>query len=393
MTRKATADPRPTPIRISGSADGTVVRKHPPRMPAREHLAQDDAERVQVRTAVDVCPSEQLFGRHVGRRAGQRAAAGQPCSPHGVRPGDPEVDKLHAAGGRPDDVLRLEVAMDDAGRVRRGERLGDGDCNRARPLDRDRPAHDLHAQRFALDVRRDDEQLAAGLFEGEDRRDTRMRDRRRRTRFARQPLAQLRRGAGRRGQRLDGDPPAEPRILGEVDNPRPTAPDLLDDPVGSDGRARGKPLHQVREVDRRGLLEEAAGRVVCGDERFDLAEQVGIAGAGASQEGAAGIHRLFDRVGEDRLYPLPARREHDCRHASSSFFSQARASAQCRLTVAGEDPITSAVSFTVSPPKYRSSTTRPGRDRAAQGATTPRRARSRRCRRGAKRVPQVGGRH
>ncbi len=43
---------------------------------------------------------------------------------------------------------------------------------------------------------------------------------------------------------------------------------------------------------------------------------------------------------------------------SSARFSHTRASVHCRLTVAGETPTTSAVSSTVSPPKYRNSTMR-----------------------------------
>jgi hypothetical protein len=43
---------------------------------------------------------------------------------------------------------------------------------------------------------------------------------------------------------------------------------------------------------------------------------------------------------------------------STARFSHARAMAHCRFTVAGDIPTTSAVSSTVRPPKYRSSTMR-----------------------------------
>ena len=58
------------------------------------------------------------------------------------------------------------------------------------------------------------------------------------------------------------------------------------------------------------------------------------------------------------LMRAPALGAHACEVPSSSRASHARATAQCRFTVAGEMSIASAVSSIVSPPKKRSSTRR-----------------------------------
>ena len=117
-------------------------------MRPRQHLAEDDAPRVDVGAAIDGL-AEQLLGCHVGGRAEHRSGTRQS---RGFRPfdlRDAEIDDLHAAVRLDQHVLRLQVAMDHAGIVRRRQRAGDLERDRSGPLGRNRPARDLLAQRLA----------------------------------------------------------------------------------------------------------------------------------------------------------------------------------------------------------------------------------------------------
>src|SRR6185503_1502002 len=77
-----------------------------------EELVEDEAERVDVAARRDLAAGE-LLGRHVGRRArAQRLAR---------RPGEAEVGDPDLAAAVEHDVRRLQIAVDDAAVVRRGE--------------------------------------------------------------------------------------------------------------------------------------------------------------------------------------------------------------------------------------------------------------------------------
>jgi hypothetical protein len=117
---------------------------------AGEHLEEDDAERVDVRLPVDVV-AQRLLGRHVVRRAEHAAVRREAVVVE--RAGDAEVGDLGRALLVDQDVLRLDVAVDDAARVRGAERAGDLDRVGDRLVDR-QPAHaaDAVLERLALDV-------------------------------------------------------------------------------------------------------------------------------------------------------------------------------------------------------------------------------------------------
>ena len=102
-------------------------RAHP-----RDHLVEHHADGVEVRARVDLVRAPRLLGRHVLRGPHHDAGDGQVLLVRVDPPrlGDPEVDELEhgfAAREGDEDVLRLEVAMDDAERVRRLEGLEDLD--------------------------------------------------------------------------------------------------------------------------------------------------------------------------------------------------------------------------------------------------------------------------
>jgi hypothetical protein len=103
---------------------------------AGEHLEEDRAHRVEVGAAVDRL-AQRLLGRHVRRRAEHHAARGQLHVAEGVGGVADELDHAEveqldvlvllpglAAQGQ-HDVLRLEIAVDQAARVGVAERLDD----------------------------------------------------------------------------------------------------------------------------------------------------------------------------------------------------------------------------------------------------------------------------
>ncbi len=103
----------------------------------RQHLVEDDAQRVEVRLRRHGLPQRLLGGDVVGRPQhppGQR----QPLLAE--RAGDPEVGDLGAALGVDQDVVRLDVAMDDPPFMGRAERPCDLDRVGDRLRDLQRPA-------------------------------------------------------------------------------------------------------------------------------------------------------------------------------------------------------------------------------------------------------------
>src|SRR5262249_54106995 len=120
---------------------------------------------------------------------------------------------------------------------------------------------------------------------------------------------------------------------------------------------------EVSGVDLCRLFEKHAGGFVRLEQRLGFAQNREVVRALRAQPVASGRSGLIEGGLEHVLEPLPLRLVHRAVSSivgaaapSSARFNQARASAHCRLTVAGERPTTSAVSSTVSPPKYRSST-------------------------------------
>ena len=98
--------------------------------------------------------------------------------------GQAEVEHLDGAIGRDRDVGRLEIAMDDALLVRRGEGLGNLPRQGHGLVQRQRPAGDAVGQRLALDEFEDQRMRLAAVLEAIDRADVRMVERGQHLRFA-----------------------------------------------------------------------------------------------------------------------------------------------------------------------------------------------------------------
>ena len=102
-----------------------VVAAH--RRLAGDHLVHHRAERVEIGAGVGLLRAR-LLRRNVEQRS--HDGAGRAVLERRLRLGElgqAEVEHLHVAVGPQHDVFRLDVAVDDAGVVRGGERAGDAD--------------------------------------------------------------------------------------------------------------------------------------------------------------------------------------------------------------------------------------------------------------------------
>jgi len=88
---------------------------------ARQHLIEDDAQGVDVRADVNP-PTLRLLRRNVMRAAHEQAGLSE--SGHGDVSGDAEIHDFHRAIGRDHEVLRLDIAVDDAMLVSRLQSCG-----------------------------------------------------------------------------------------------------------------------------------------------------------------------------------------------------------------------------------------------------------------------------
>ena len=133
--------------------DQVAQRRMRERRAGRHHFVQHAAERIKVGAKIQIGRIAALLGRHVERRPHQRPAARLvhlPGAKVAFQLRDAEVDDLHrfAGSGQDEHVLGLQVAVDDPGLVRRGQRVrnrarvsrGSRRRQRAPPRQRARPA-------------------------------------------------------------------------------------------------------------------------------------------------------------------------------------------------------------------------------------------------------------
>ncbi len=132
--------------------------------------------------------------------------------------GQTEVDDLDLAAIGHEDVAALDVAMDDAEAVRGVQRVGDLDAHFDQRVDRERSAVDAPPQRLAADHLHHEERQIAVPPDVEQRADIRMVERGRGPGFALEALEGDRILRELHRKEFDGDLPAEPRVLGPVDD-------------------------------------------------------------------------------------------------------------------------------------------------------------------------------
>ena len=239
-----------------------------------ERLVERDAERELV--AARVGAAAELLGGHVRGRAHHRAGARQILRQRRLATGDggigrrgtrdrragrrdqPEVGDAHAAVLREQHVVGLEVAVNEAERVR-GHEPATGLHERVD--DRvDRPRRELEpaAQRAALRELHRDVDLIAERADLVDLDHVAVIDLRHRLRLAEQPRPRLTR-AGAGAQQLDRDLAIEVRIVRGVDDAHAARAQLAEDDEPAD-RVAARELGA--SAARRGRLRRARGRVV-----------------------------------------------------------------------------------------------------------------------------------
>ena len=195
---------------------------------ARDHLVQHRAEREDVGARVHA-PARDLLGCHVaggaadaardehtgrrvleGRVRGARAFRrfGQLCQA--------EVEHLHRAVRGHHDVGGLEVAVDDARRVRTRERIGDGDADADGLVDA-HPGSHQRAHGLAVDELHDDEVDAVRRRDVMNGRDVGMIERGGAARFLEEAAAAALVGPAIGPEDLEGDVAPQPRVSGSVD--------------------------------------------------------------------------------------------------------------------------------------------------------------------------------
>jgi hypothetical protein len=315
-------------------AGGQLVEHHPKR--------EDVARRARTLAA-------RLLRRHVAGspedhvlpRIAARVGAGR----DGQEAGQAEVQQLDIAVSTQKHVLRLDVAMHDAGGVGRRQRLrelhAEVDDRRNR-----RAAARQRGERLPLDEFHRQEAATLELPYLVDGDDVRMVEGRGRAGLLLEPAGDVGASGERWAQELDRHLSSQPRILREVHLAHAPAAEQADDVVDADPAARerprmfvlGDPTGSVGECRRP---DEFTGLVVRCEERLHFPLQGHVAAAGPAQK------RRTVRAGDLEccvVKPLDLT-EVGARHSRfSSRNSQARAKLQSRRTVATEMPITSAAS-------------------------------------------------
>ena len=203
------------------------------RLPPAEQLVKDDADGKDVGAMIRALAAD-LLGRHVVHRAHQHVTAGELGR---QQPGEPEVEDLHRAAVGDVDVCRLDVAVDDAARMR----VLEPEADVHRELDLAPEAHSFgtaHARLkvFALEELHREIRLTLVLAEVVNRDDVRVRELAGGARLADEPLARLGVPFNRRGDDLQRHHTLDERVEGAVDHPHTALAELLENLITADRR-------------------------------------------------------------------------------------------------------------------------------------------------------------
>jgi len=213
-----------------------------------------------------------LLGRHIGDGSHDAAVLGDGLGRAGgvvlvlgeVGPqlGEAEVEDLHPALGSEHHVLGLEVTVEDPVLVRGRHRVGEGDRDREEPVEGQPSLGDRARERLALDVLHREETVAVGLLDRVQGHDAGVVEGGDRPGLALEPLDLVRVLRGLRRKELEGHPPAQPGVLGEVDLSHPPRPEGSEEPIAAQGPAgqsirRPVLAHDVK-YDERSRAEDPA---------------------------------------------------------------------------------------------------------------------------------------
>ena len=142
-----------------------------------------------------------------------------------------EVEHLRLAAIGDENIRRFDIAVNDAFRVRRVERVGDVDRERQQLLERQRIAVDRFLERSAFEQLQNEKRFPVVFADLVDRADVRVAERRRRSRLAEQPLDRRGVGGSALGQKLERHSPAEDEIFGDIHVAHAAAAQLFEHPI------------------------------------------------------------------------------------------------------------------------------------------------------------------
>ena len=245
------------------------------RPPAGRHLVEHDPERVDVGARVNRLATH-LLGRHVRQRPLEPADRPRrrlfDVGGGARQLRQAEVQHLHPALGRDDDVGRLEIAVHDAALVRLLERRRHVAAECRDLFLRERAAGDVLRQRLAGHVLHDQEVDPVAAVEIVHRGDVRVVQPGQRLRFTPEPPPCRLVGQHARWQHLEGDVAIEMLVAGAVDLAHPAFAELLDDPVVREGAADH--FFGGRGSDARWNRASMPGGVALGPDVVELAARV-----------------------------------------------------------------------------------------------------------------------
>ena len=221
--------------------------------PPAQHLVEHAAEREDVRASVDAV-ARHLLRRHVAERpeddvrSGARERRTVAVERRELEPaqGQPEIQDLDGAIVGQEHVLGLEVAMDDAARVRRGQTLGDRRANVHRIAPRHWPLRQPRPKRVPLEQLHDGDGHVVDDRELVNRQDAGVRERGDGPRLGLEAPPHLGIGGDVRRHDLDGDVAIEPRVARAIHLAHAAGPDGFDDLVLGEARAGRECRHDCR---------------------------------------------------------------------------------------------------------------------------------------------------
>ena len=268
-----------------------LVRDGPPlfsgeRAPSGRHLEEGAAEGPDVGPPVRPLAPD-LFGRHVRGRAQDRLGAGQ-VGPAFDR-GQAEIHDPGLSLAVDHDVGGLDVPVDHAFFVRGLEPRGDLGRDPERFVDRQGPFRDPLFQAPALDESHGQEHLPFGFVDLEDRADVGMVEDGGGLGLAQEAFLGLGVLADLGGQELEGDRPAELRVLGLEDDAHPAAADDIQKMIPAAD-------HPAAEMSVGNRAQGACGVRRAGVRKDHARPAAGTeAAVGAGFESATGAAHRFSR--------------------------------------------------------------------------------------------------
>jgi hypothetical protein len=253
------------------------------------------------------CSGLAYAGRHRVLAGARRLGVGAERRA-GQQLGDAEVEQLHLARRRDEDVGRLQVAVHHEVRVgvRHGAARGREQAQPRRHVEP--PGVAVVRDGAAVHVLHHEVRPPVGRHAAvEEAGHVRVVERGEDLPLGREAAHQVGVVGGAREQ-LDGRrlPVLAVAALGAVDDPHAAAPDRVEQAPGAHARGRGRERGRRGGHARPAPVEQPLGAVVRGEQRRHLVVQPRVAAAGRGEPGGAPVARLVEGVVEQGVRPASA---------------------------------------------------------------------------------------